>query len=835
KNLHNCLVLKSKLTLQLFRKSGKMKLVIVLTASLALATAANKKNDSQNELFESNENYNNNVYVQEKEVCDSIANSFDAIVNVIRQYKNDVSKTDNLKTNEISVQDTVNFGINADTFLTNVHVNGLKHFDSQNFTMVWGEDLIHVANGWKKLSVNGVFHHMNTVARYSGIFNLDIIEPKYKGETLLTKNSNVYPLMSKVGSFKFVKITVNHTSLPEVFQDDKPQFDYFVKNTLGQYVATAEANNMYNDIALQIRRVVKPYMVYRSNNISTETASPITGDLADGFRFELKNLDFDNTKNNLAKISFVQVNKTDDRFSAELELRLLDVTGQFDSVVMSPEGKSYNYKATYKTDFVKAVCYLDFVENTVRTAVHVTKPQIHFTSTDSDSAVNWSDIQKQMVPHFNAYFKRTLENAIDRNVLSLFVFAVSIAAINATCLYCSNHTGNYQEIKYEDLKTLEDFHHDNQNNNEPKDVARQIRIILKTSQKYQLYVEQAKRNLKFSDPMTLIDATEFLSNGEIEYKNVKIQGLKTTVLNEVNLDQINKNLILVTASLKKVDIIGDYNAAIPKKIESGQFYITLKDVEFKAKFLLNEFMETRPEIDSKWLTFGYQESAFSNMEVLNELSGNDQFKKPYIYYHNYLNKVIKNRLAEEMAVSFAPLVAMRLAQELKPTVLFPTKSMVIPKTNTYIASGILAKIYNTTFNDLSGTNKIQKMINYTVDNDQTSMLFYFASFDLRGHSEWALEYNNGNVYNGKASFAIDNLQTMIVVTKTNGQEQITKRLSKTTVNGLKVLLNNDNNCETIRSLAHQRIPKVMENNIQKFIDEQSELALSYQFAMIDIL
>lgn len=193
-------------------------------------------------------------------------------------------------------------------------------------------------------------------------------------------------------------------------------FSYFVKNTLGQYVATAEANNMYNDIALQIRRVVKPYMVYRSNNISTETASPITGDLADGFRFELKNLDFDNTKNNLAKISFVQVNKTDDRFSAELELRLLDVTGQFDSVVMSPEGKSYNHKATYKTDFVKAVCYLDFVENTVRTAVHVTKPQIHFTSTDSDSAVNWSDIQKQMVPHFNAYFKRTLENAIDRNV-----------------------------------------------------------------------------------------------------------------------------------------------------------------------------------------------------------------------------------------------------------------------------------------------------------------------------------------------------------------------------------------------------------------------------------
>jgi len=50
--------------------------------------------------------------------------------------------------------------------------------------------------------------------------------------------------------------------------------------------------------------------------------------------------------------------------------------------------------------------------------------------------------------------------------------------------------------------------------------------------------------------------------------------------------------------------------------------------------------------------------------------------------------VIKGRLAEEMAVSFAPLIAMRLAQELKPTVLFPTKSMAVPKTNAYIAPGI---------------------------------------------------------------------------------------------------------------------------------------------------
>ncbi|CAI6360836.1 unnamed protein product [Macrosiphum euphorbiae] len=414
---------------------------------------------------------------------------------------------------------------------------------------------------------------------------------------------------------------------------------------------------------------------------------------------------------------------------------------------------------------------------------------------------------------------------------SLFVFAVSVAAINAICLHCRNQTGNYQEIKYEGLKTLEDSH---QGVELSKDFGQQMRIILKASQKYQSYVEQAKSNLKFSDPMSLIDATEFLNNGEVEYRNAKIHGLSKAILNEVNVEKIGENMIWVTAALKQADIVGDYNAASSKKTESGQFNIILKDIIFKIKFPLNEFMENRPQIDSKSLMFGHHESTFTNMEVLNELSGNTQFQKPYVYYYNYLNKVIKGRLAEEMAVSFAPLIAMRLAQELKSTVLFPTKSMAVPKTNAFIAPGIQAKIYNTMFNDLSGSNKVQKMVNYTVNNDQTEMLFSFASFDLRGVSEWELVYNTRNVYNGKASFAIENLQTMIVVTKPNGQGEVTKKFSKTTVNGLTVLLNNDNNCETIRDLAHQRIPKVLENSLQTFIGEQTEMALNYQFALIGL-
>lgn len=138
------------------------------------------------------------------------------------------------------------------------------------------------------------------------------------------------------------------------------------------------------------------------------------------------------------------------------------------------------------------------------------------------------------------------------------------------------------------------------------------------------------------------------------------------------------------------------------------------------------------------------------------------------------------------------------------------------------------------FSDLSGTDKIQKMINYTVNNDQTEMIFCFTSFDLRGYNEWALEYNTGNVYNGKASFAIENVQTMIVVTKPNGQGEVTKKFSKTTVNGLTVLLNNDNNCETIRDFAHQRILKVLENSLQTFINEKTEMVLNYQFALIGL-
>jgi len=89
---------------------------------------------------------------------------------------------------------------------------------------------------------------------------------------------------------------------------------------------------------------------------------------------------------------------------------------------------------------------------------------------------------------------------------------------------------------------LEDSHHqDVKLSND--DVGQQMRIILKASQQYQSYVEQAKSNLKFADTMNLIDATEFLKNGEIEYRNAKIQGLENAILNEVNVEKLGENMV----------------------------------------------------------------------------------------------------------------------------------------------------------------------------------------------------------------------------------------------------------------------------------------------------
>lgn len=152
----------------------------------------------------------------------------------------------------------------------------------------------------------------------------------------------------------------------------------------------------------------------------------------------------------------------------------------------------------------------------------------------------------------------------------------------------------------------------------------------------------------------------------------------------------------VYATLKKAEVAGDYAVANSNESEIGQFYITLRNVEFKAKFFMDKFMEFQPQIDGESITFGNHESVFTNEEVMKGLDLNDnaaEVSKPYAFYYNYLNHVIKARLANEIAVSFTPLVAKHFEQIFNASVLFPEKDVKIPKANTNIVPGVQV-IYN---------------------------------------------------------------------------------------------------------------------------------------------
>lgn len=75
----------------------------------------------------------------------SVAYSFDAIVNVLHRYKNDLVDANEFgdTENTISVPDTVNVGNSSDTYLTDVRVTGLKkNVRSQNLTMSWEVDAV---------------------------------------------------------------------------------------------------------------------------------------------------------------------------------------------------------------------------------------------------------------------------------------------------------------------------------------------------------------------------------------------------------------------------------------------------------------------------------------------------------------------------------------------------------------------------------------------------------------------------------------------------------------------------------------------------------------------
>lgn len=98
----------------------------------------------QNEMIQDNDEGFNYDDFQEQEERNSISNSFDSIVTTIHQYQNDLFNPDELSNmkNEFSIPNTLNVGSIADTLLTNISVKGFKNANTQNITMLWGEDLV---------------------------------------------------------------------------------------------------------------------------------------------------------------------------------------------------------------------------------------------------------------------------------------------------------------------------------------------------------------------------------------------------------------------------------------------------------------------------------------------------------------------------------------------------------------------------------------------------------------------------------------------------------------------------------------------------------------------
>lgn len=82
-----------------------------------------------------------------------------------------------------------------------------------------------------------------------------------------------------------------------------------------------------------------------------------------------------------------------------------------------------------------------------------------------------------------------------------------------------------------------------QSTDEPHNVVNKFRIIQKAIQNYPKYVEKSQQAVKFSDPLNLVDFTEFLDNGVVEYKNTAIRGLNSAKLIHVNIDTIDRNTV----------------------------------------------------------------------------------------------------------------------------------------------------------------------------------------------------------------------------------------------------------------------------------------------------
>jgi hypothetical protein len=173
---------------------------------------------------------------------------------------------------------------------------------------------------------------------------------------------------------------------------------------------------MYNEVSMSIRQAVRPYLTYQSNNIANDATS-FNGFLDNGNHFEFENIHFVNTQNSLAKISFVQMNNTEETNTVKLQLRLLSLIGESNCVV-SIEGKTYSGKAIFKFEPVMVVPTLNFNDKTVQTKVSIKTARLAF-KIQEQNAIDLSYTEEQLTKHLVTYFIEQIVKNTNQNIKNI--------------------------------------------------------------------------------------------------------------------------------------------------------------------------------------------------------------------------------------------------------------------------------------------------------------------------------------------------------------------------------------------------------------------------------
>lgn len=170
---------------------------------------------------------------------------------------------------------------------------------------------------------------------------------------------------------------------------------------------------MYNEVSMSIRQAAQPYLTYLSNKIATDATS-FNGLLDNGDRFEFENIHFVNTQNNVAKISFVQINNTKEATTVKLQLRLLSLTGE-SNCILYMDGKTYSGKVMFKIEPVLVVPSLNINDKNVQTEVLMKNTRILFKIQEQNT-IDLTYAKEQLTKQLVTYFVQQIAKNTNQSI-----------------------------------------------------------------------------------------------------------------------------------------------------------------------------------------------------------------------------------------------------------------------------------------------------------------------------------------------------------------------------------------------------------------------------------